>query len=95
MALVVAAITCPCHIALLPALAAGTALGAVVQAHVGWLFAGATLVFLGALTIAFRRPLEGAGVACGDGECGGERTHCDLMDRPGDTREESWQAAAR
>jgi hypothetical protein len=94
-ALVVAALTCPCHIALLPLLAAGTALGATLEAHLGWFFAGATLIFLGALAIAFWKPQEPASASCRDGRCGaGERAVRSPMDPHNHEREESWRAAA-
>lgn len=94
-ALIVAALTCPCHIALLPLLAAGTALGATRGAHLGWLFAGSMLVFLGALTTAFWKPQEPASVSCNDGRYGAdERDWHELMNSHSHDREESWQAAA-
>jgi hypothetical protein len=95
-ALVVAALTCPCHIALLPVLAAGTALGAILQAHLGWFFAGATLVFLGALTIAFWKPQEPVSASCKDGRCSAdERAHRNPSDSPAPERGEAWQVAVQ
>jgi hypothetical protein len=94
-ALVIAALTCPCHIALLPLLAAGTALGATLEAHLGWFFAGATVVFLGALTIAFWKPQEPASASCRAGRCGTEEpAQRSPMDPHNHEREESWRAAA-
>ena len=94
-ALIVAALTCPCHIALLPLLAAGTALGAVLESHLGWVFAGATLIFLGALTIAFWKPQEPAGASCGDGRCDADEwAGRSPLDPQTQEREELWRAAA-
>jgi cyanate permease len=94
-ALIVAALTCPCHIALLPVLATGTALGVTLEAHLGWFFATATLVFLGALTVAFWKPQEPASASCRAGRCGTEEpARRSLMDPHNHEREESWRAAA-
>lgn len=52
-----ALISCPCHLVLLlPAavgLLGGTALGAALAAHTGWVITGATVYFVGALAGGF------------------------------------------
>lgn len=94
-ALVVAALTCPCHVVLLPLLAGGTAFGAALEARLGWLAAGATLVFLSALWIVIRKPREPAGAFYEGGRCGDEESPGRSPKGPHlHETEEAWQAAA-
>lgn len=55
-AMLLAVLTCPCHVALLPLLLGGTALGTAMQSHLGWVTAGFAAVFVTALAVALRSP---------------------------------------
>lgn len=55
VALLIAAVTCPCHAPLLVALLAGTGAGTVLAAHLGLVAAVLALLFVGALVLGLSR----------------------------------------
>jgi hypothetical protein len=94
-ALMVAALTCPCHVVLLPVLVAGTTLGAILEAYLGWFVAGMTMVFLAALGVASWKPQAATGATCQNGRCGADEAGASPMNSPTHEREDTWQAVAR
>ncbi|MDA8218127.1 MAG: hypothetical protein M0Z94_10980 [Dehalococcoidales bacterium] len=56
--LAVAALTCPCHLALLAFLLAGTVLGGFISANFGPLVAAFSLVFVAAVWLWLSTPVE-------------------------------------